>query len=67
MDKQKIEPKIVNNKMISKFNSIICRFFAPHSQDNASYHFLLIDAQPDFSGTFHQDFWHIARSMKITI
>ena len=21
-----------------------------------SYHFLLSDAQPDFSGTFHQDF-----------
>ena len=22
-------------KMIRKFNSIICRFFAPHDQDNA--------------------------------
>ena len=27
-----------------------------------SYHFLLSDAQPDFSGTFHQDFSHIAQA-----
>ena len=27
-----------------------------------SYHFLLLDAQPDFSGTFHQDFSHIAKA-----
>ena len=26
------------------------------------YHFLLSDAQPDFSGTFHQDFSHIAQA-----
>ena len=27
-----------------------------------SYHFLLSDTQPDFSGTFHQDFSHIAQA-----
>ena len=27
-----------------------------------SYHFLLSDAQPDFSGTFYQDFSHIAQA-----
>ena len=27
-----------------------------------SYHFLLSDAQPDFSETFHQDFSHIAQA-----
>ena len=27
-----------------------------------SYHFSLSDAQPDFSGTFHQDFSHIAQA-----
>ena len=27
-----------------------------------SYHFLLSDAKPDFSGTFHQDFSHIAEA-----
>ena len=27
-----------------------------------SYHFLLSDAQPDFSRTFHQDFSHIAQA-----
>ena len=27
-----------------------------------SYHFLLSDAQPDFPGTFHQDFSHIAQA-----
>ena len=27
-----------------------------------SYHFLLSDAQPDISGTFHQDFPHIAQA-----
>ena len=26
-----------------------------------SYHFLLVGAQPDFSGTFHQDFSLIAQ------
>ena len=25
-----------------------------------SYHFYYLDAQPDFSGTFHHDFSHIA-------
>ena len=33
-----------------------------------SYHFLLSDAQPEFSDTFHQDFFaHCTCSMKITI
>ena len=32
-----------------------------------SYHFLLSDAQPDFSGTFHQDFPILHKLMKITI
>ena len=27
-----------------------------------SYHFLLSDAQPNLSGTFHQDFTHIAQA-----
>ena len=27
-----------------------------------SYHFLLSDPQPDFSGAFHQDFSHIAQA-----
>ena len=27
-----------------------------------SYHFLLSDAQPDFSETFHKDFSHIAQA-----
>ena len=27
-----------------------------------SYHFLLSDAQPDYSGTFHQDFSHITQA-----
>ena len=27
-----------------------------------SYHFLISDAQPDFSGHFHQNFLHIAQA-----
>ena len=75
-----VEHQIIK-KMIRKFNSIICRFFEPHSQYSEfsrlhvwgakittndaikfSYHHLLSDAQPDFSGTFHQDFSHIAQA-----
>ena len=31
--KNLVEHQII--KMVEKFNGIICRFFAPHSQDNA--------------------------------
>ena len=61
--------------------SIICRIFAPiHALSwlwgskkrqmtllNFLIFFLFSDAQPDFSGTFHQDFSHIAQAWWIPV
>ena len=57
---------VIFSHPIVKIRHSVCYMYGVRKKTNDatkfSYHFLLSDAQPDFSGTFHQGFSHIAQA-----